>query len=213
MQQSPLIIPRADPPMDLWARGLRWLAAIRDASLRDARDGAGATSGPRAMPSAADQFESFYRQHERDIFGYIWRVTGDEQTANDLTQEVFYRAWRKFEKLRGYERPGAWLFHVATNLALNERRHQRVAGPAATLLGDERAPGDHATQLADRSALRAALEGLPAQQRTALILRELYGYTCDEIAGMLDISRAAAKMTLSRARERLRALYLKEDGE
>jgi RNA polymerase sigma-70 factor, ECF subfamily len=219
VRQSPFIIPRAAPPLGPWARGLRWLAAIRDAASRDARDGDrdgdrdGVTSGPHGAPSALDQFEAFYHQRERDIFGYLWRVTGDEQTANDLTQEVFFRAWRQFEKLRGYERPDAWLFHVATNLALNERRHQRVAGPATPLLGDERAPGDHAAQLALRAALRAALESLPARQRAALILRELYGYTCDEIAAMLDVSRAAAKMTLSRARERLRALYLKEDGE
>ena len=214
MRQS-LFIPWAAPHPTLWERGLRWLAAFRGASLTDGRDSGrdGATSGPRAIPSAADHFEAFYRQHERDIFGYLWRVTSDEQTANDLTQEVFLRAWRQFEKLRGYERPQAWLFHVATNLALNERRHQRVAGPAIALLGDERVASDHVAQLADRAALRAALEGLPARQRAALILRELYGYSCDEIASMLDISRAATKMTLSRARQRLRALYLKEDGE
>lgn len=207
------LIAWAAPPAARWARVLHWLAAIRDASITDGREGNGTAQGPRAIPSVADQFEAFYRQHERDIFGYLWRVTGDEQTANDLTQEVFLRAWRQFEKLRGYERPQAWLFHVATNLALNERRHQRVAGPATTLLGDERASGDHAAQLADRAALRAALEALPARQRAALILREIYGYSCDEIASMLDVSRAAAKMTLSRARERLRALYLKEDSE
>ncbi len=203
-------------PATPWERALRWLAAFRGAPPTDRyhhgeRDDA--TSGPKALPNAADLFESFYRQHERPIFGYLWRVTGDEQTANDLTQEVFLRAWRQFEKLRGYERPEAWLFHVATNLALNERRHQRVAGPATTLQGDERAVDDHATRLADRVALRAALKGLPARQRAALILRELYGYSCDEIAAMLEVSRAAAKMTLSRARERLRALYLKEDSE
>ena len=205
----------AAPPATLWERGLRWLATIRGTSRKDERDGEGhgAISGQRAIPEAVDPFEAFFRQHERDIFGYLWRVTGDEQTANDLTQEVFFRAWRQFEKLRGYERPDAWLFHVATNLALNERRHQRVAGPAAILQGQERAAGDHATQLANRAALRAALEGLPARQRAALILRELYGYTCDEIADMLDVSRAAAKMTLSRARGRLRALYLKEEAE
>ncbi len=209
------LIAWAAPPKTRWDRPLRWLAAFRGASLTEQRGGddAPAGNGPRPVPGVADQFETFFRQHERDIFGYLWRVTSDEQTANDLTQEVFLRAWRQFEKLRGYERPEAWLFHVATNLALNERRHQRVTGPATVLAGDERSAGDHATQLADRAALRAALEGLPARQRAALILREIHGYSCDEIASMLDVSRAAAKMTLSRARERLRALYLKEDGE
>src|SRR6185437_15441434 len=84
-------------------------------------------------------FEQFYQRHARDIFGYLWRVCGDEQTANDLTQEVFFRAWREFEKLQRYERPEAWLFRVATNLALNERRHQRIVGPVSALHGHERA--------------------------------------------------------------------------
>lgn len=160
-----------------------------------------------------ETFESFYHAHERAIFIYLWRVCGDEQTANDLTQEVFFRAWRQFDKLRGYERPEAWLFRVATNLALNERRHQRVAGPAVSLLGHERASSDHANQFAVRSALSSALEGLSAQQRAAFILRELYGHSLTEVASILGVSLAAAKMSLSRARERLRTLYLKEDAE
>lgn len=181
-----------------------------------------AGSPERERPAASDSaslsghtsdFEAFFHAHEHDIFGYLWRMSGNEQTANDLTQEVFFRAWRQFEKLRGYERPEAWLFRVATNLALNERRHQRIAGSATSLQGHERFTGDHVGQLTERAALRAALESLPANQRAAFILRELYGYTSEEIGAIIGISRAAAKMTLSRARERLRALYLKESAE
>lgn len=207
---------------DLWRRVSppRW-RLWRPLALRSARltgDDAQNSSPTRAddsatTTSAVGDFDAFYHRHERDIFGYLWRVTGDEQTANDLTQEVFFRAWRHFARLGGYERPQAWLFRVATNLALNERRHQRIAGPAAPLLGHERASGDHAAQLAERSALRDALDALPPRQRAAFILRELYGHSCDEIADLLGVSRAGAKMTLSRARSRLRALYLKEADE
>lgn len=196
----------------------RWLMALRSERITgtpepEAQRTAHDADAPLAPSGAAPSFEAFYQRHERAIFGYLWRVCGDEQTANDLTQEVFFRAWRTYDKLRGYERPEAWLFRVATNLALNERRHQRVAGPAASLHGHERASGDPAAQLAERAALRAALESLPARQRAAFILRELYGHSCDEVAETLGLTRAAAKMTLSRARERLRALYLKEDAE
>jgi RNA polymerase sigma-70 factor (ECF subfamily) len=173
----------------------------------------GADAATSGAAQSGETFESFYHSHERAIFTYLWRVSGDEQTANDLTQEVFFRAWRQFDKLRGYERPAAWLFRVATNLALNERRHQRIAGPVAPLGGDERATDDHATQFAERSALSGALEGLSAQQRAAFILREHYGHSLAEVASALGVSVAAAKMSLSRARERLRTLYLKEDAE
>jgi RNA polymerase sigma factor (sigma-70 family) len=201
-------LPRAMP----WERHARWLASSRVA-LTGPHDDAGARPGSRAAPGLADEFEAFYRQHERGVFGYLWRITSAEQTANDLTQEVFLRAWSQFSKVRSYERPDAWLFHIATNLALNELRHRRIAGPVLAPREDGRVTRDHAAGVAERTALRAALEGLPARQRAAIILREIYGYHCDEIAGMLGVSRVAAKMTLSRARERLRALYLKEEAE
>ncbi len=193
----------------------RWLLTLGAERVPSAPEPTRAMQSDAATPSAnaVDDFEGFYQRHEGAIFGYLWRICGDEQAANDLTQEVFFRAWKQFEKLRGYERPDAWLFRVATNLALNERRRQRTAGPTLTLVGSERAGGDHAAQLAERAALRAALERLPAKQRAAFILRESYGHSCEEIATILGLSLAAAKMTLSRARQQLRALYLKESAE
>jgi hypothetical protein len=47
-----------------------------------------------------DAFEAFFGRHERDIFGYPWRLTGDEQSARDLTQETFLRAWQRFDSSR-----------------------------------------------------------------------------------------------------------------
>jgi RNA polymerase sigma-70 factor (ECF subfamily) len=201
-----------EPARPLWTRFIGWLATSR-ALPNGTQDSASQRSGLRALPSAADEFEAFYHEHERNVCGYLWRITGDEQVANDLTQEVFVRAWSQFAILRGYDKPDAWLFHVATNLALNERRRQRVAGPVLTPREDGRAVSDHAPQVAEGAAILAALDGLQSRQRAAIILRELYGYSCDEIAAILDVTRAAAKMTLSRARAQLRALYLKEDAE
>src|SRR5579872_4871505 len=67
------------------------------------------------------RFENFFHDFEQPIFGYLWRMIGDEQTASDLLQETFVRAWQHFSQISGYDRPGAWLFRVATNLALNYR--------------------------------------------------------------------------------------------
>ncbi|MGH2502838.1 MAG: RNA polymerase sigma factor [Ktedonobacterales bacterium] len=70
-------------------------------------------------------FDAFIREHQRAILNYLWRMTGDEQSAYDLTQEVFVRSWRHFDKLRGYSSPRAWLFRVATNLAISSIRARR----------------------------------------------------------------------------------------
>ncbi len=171
------------------------------------------TVGRGASPDAA--YEAFIREHQRAILNYLWRMTGDEQNAYDLTQEVFVRAWRHFGKLRAYERPRAWLYRVATNLALTSLagRKTPLISIDALDFGQEPATSDPAWRVAERDLVRVALDGLSPQRRAALTLREVFGLSCVEVARALDISEAGARMTLSRAREQFRALYLREGGD
>lgn len=158
-----------------------------------------------------DAFEAFFRLHEREIFGYLWRVTGDEQASYDLAQETFVRAWQRFEQVRRYEQPRSWLFRVATNLASNHRRGRSVRDAAASRLQSGYAlSGDPSASIAESEAVQAALDVLPVRQRAALVLRVVYGLPLDELARALGSSENAAKMTLSRARERFRAHYMQE---
>lgn len=170
----------------------------------------------QATTAAESDFEQFIQRHERDVFGYLWRMTGDEQAAYDLSQEAFLRAWRHFASVAAYDQPRAWLFRVATRLALNYRRDRRpdtyALEPGEIDARPVAAP-DPAVRAAERDAIEAALLALPKRQRAALILRDVYGYHADEIANMLQVSRAAAKMTVSRAREQFRAAYLGEEAE
>jgi RNA polymerase sigma-70 factor (ECF subfamily) len=164
---------------------------------------------------AFPDFEAFFRAHQRDISGYLWRMTGDEQAAYDLSQETFVRAWQHFDRIASYERPGAWLFRVATNLALTHLR--RAAAPLGAAQpfasGLDPSVSDPSWRLAESDAVRATLLALPPQQRAALALREVYGFSCAEVAEALGVSLAAAKMTLSRGREAFRARYTQEEEQ
>ncbi len=164
---------------------------------------------------APPAFEAFFRRHEREIFGYLWRMTGDEQAAYDLSQETFVRAWQHFDRIAGYDRPGAWLFRVATNLALTHQR--RAAAPVGAAqsfsTGIDPASSDPAWRLAESDDVRATLLALPPQQRAALALREVYGFSCAEVAETLGMTLAAAKMTLSRARDAFRARYTRQEEQ
>ncbi|HEX8032230.1 MAG TPA: sigma factor-like helix-turn-helix DNA-binding protein, partial [Ktedonobacterales bacterium] len=112
-----------------------------------------------------------------------------------------------------YEQPRAWLFRVATNLASNHRRNRSVRDAATTRLSTGvYVAGDPATDIVESDAVRAALDAIPVKQRGALILRIVYGLSFSELARALNSSEAAAKMTLSRARERFRALYTHEEA-
>jgi RNA polymerase sigma-70 factor (ECF subfamily) len=142
-------------------------------------------------------------------------MTGDEQAAYDLSQETFVRAWQHFDRIASYDRPGAWLFRVATNLALTHQR--RAAAPVGAAqsfsTGIDPSISDPSWRLAESDDVRATLLALPPQQRAALALREVYGFSCAEVAETLGITLAAAKMTLSRARDAFRARYTRQEEQ
>ena len=171
-------------------------------------------STPLSPLERVASYEAFFQRHERDIFSYLWRVTGDEQTAYDLRQETFLRAWNHYDQLLDYTQPAAWLFRVATNLAINHlRRRKAPVGAAAPLdlVGD---PGmsDPSWRLVESDLVRQTLLALPPRQRAALVLREVYGLSCEEIARSLGVTPAAIRMTLWRGREQFRTLYTTANG-
>jgi RNA polymerase sigma-70 factor (ECF subfamily) len=158
-------------------------------------------------------FDEFFHSYEGELYGYLWRMTGDEQAASDLCQETFLRVWQHFARVSTYERPAAWLFRVATNLALNHIR-LRAAHPSAASLEDvENSSGDLATEIVEGDAVRRALMRLNPRQRAALVLREIYGLSCQEIAHILGTSSGAVKLLLWRSRDAFRERYRHEGGE
>lgn len=161
-------------------------------------------------------FEQMIVDHEREVFGYLWRMTGNEQTAHDLCQETFLRLWRHFDKVATYDQPRIWLFRVATHIAMNYRRDQRLR-PLPLELREaahvQATAFDPPSYVAERDVIEKVLLVLPKRQRAALLLRDVYGCSSDEIAHALSVSRAAAKMAIYRAREQFRAQYLREGEE
>jgi RNA polymerase sigma-70 factor (ECF subfamily) len=200
---------------------VRWL--MRDSDLRR-QVSPSMWNDERALPGGAEraaaskegEFEPFMRCFERQILNYLWRMTGEEQTAYDLTQEAFLRAWRHFDAVRQYERPQAWLYRVATNLALrhiSRRSRQPIATSEIGSVGHD-IPGasDPARQVVESEHVRQALLQLPHKRRAALVLREVYGLQTAEVGKALNMTETAVRMTISRAREQFRALYLAEGG-
>lgn len=175
----------------------------------------GREDAERQSPSEIAAFEALVRGRERDVFGYLWRLTGDEQVAYDLCQETFLRAWQHFARIRRYEQPGGWLFRVATNLALNHlQRRSLVVRPVTALPeGEATVSPDVAGDVAQRDVIHRTLLRLQPRQRAAIVLREVYGMTSEEVAHTLNITHAAAKMTLSRARGEFRRHYAYEVGD
>ncbi|HEV2460622.1 MAG TPA: RNA polymerase sigma factor [Ktedonobacterales bacterium] len=209
-------------PSGWLAAPAHWLARLSDRRLhlpttpqRD--EGLPPADTAQARASEAGEFERFVRRFERQILNYLWRMTGEEQSAYDLTQEVFFRAWQRFATISRYEQPRTWLFRVATNLARthNTSRNRRAAplSDLSLLTGDD-APGasDPARRFAQSDLVRQVLLQLPPKGRAALVLREVDGLSTAEVGDALGMSETAVRMAISRARKQFRALYLCEKG-
>lgn len=167
-------------------------------------------------------FEEAYLAHRAAIYGHVRRMVLDEVDAEDLTVTVFEKALRAWERRppEGELRP--WLFRIATNACLDElRKRQRIQWRPWDVFISLFHPSQVAPDDPEREVLRhekadlmhSALARLSPRDRAALVMRECYGLSNDEVGHALGTTRDGAKMTLFRARERLRSIYLQMGGE
>lgn len=159
----------------------------------------------RAANGDHEAFERLYRGHVGKVYALARRMV-DDQVADDLTQEVFIRAWEKLETFRGDARFGTWLHRLAVNHILSRRQtlrrreSRRVEGEA--ILGRMAAPRRRSSGAA--MDLEAAIKGLPDGAKQVFVLFDVEGYGHDEIADMVGISVGTSKSQLHRARMLLR---------
>ncbi len=170
-------------------------------------------TGNLSTQTRIDRFEALFRRYEEAISGYLWRLTGNEEVAYDLCQETFLQAWQHFDALNAHPYPNRWLFRVATRLGQHHLRHQRAVGIALPLDEQTAKPGDLATQVVERDEVHHILLLLPPEQRVLLLLRGVYGFSCDEAARILGISPDAAKKRLYRARVAFQRHVAQKGGE
>ena len=167
----------------------------------------------------AQQFELFMRNYQNMVFSTAMRLLAKQPDAEDVTQEVFLRAYERFDQLRDSPTAGGWLRTVARNLSLNHlSRYRSRWSFFSELFGNGRDDADeHEVDFAadenapetlggaDRRALvEQALQKLPAAQRVPLVLFHFEELTYEEIATKLGVSLGKVKTDIFRGREQLR---------
>jgi RNA polymerase sigma-70 factor (ECF subfamily) len=156
--------------------------------------------------------------HERMVYTLALHLLGDRDEALDLSQEVFLRVFRTIHSFRGQSALKTWIYRIVVNQARNRQRFWRRRRRADQVSldqhvaehGDLRQPGDGRSparafvrkELA--SKLWSALNALPFDQRTVVVLREIDGLSYDEIAFSLGVAVGTVKSRLTRARQVLR---------
>lgn len=145
-------------------------------------------------------FEELYRKYSQAVFCFALRLCGDRSRAEDVTSETFLRVWTASDRLR-IATVKAYLFAIARNLYLQELRDCREE-PLETAAEPETRAIDWETRDRAERVMRA-LQQLPEVDRTALLLRADGELSYDEIAQVLEISSATARVKVHRARMRL----------
>jgi len=164
-------------------------------------------SDPVRLAQQGDQaaFGQLYRLHAGRVYALCLRMAGDAVEARRLTQDVFVRAWERLGLFRGESAFSSWLYRLAVNVVLADRRAagrrlRRVAlgGDAAP---DAAAPGGWSEERLD---LERAIAQLPPGARAVFVLHDIEGYAHEEIAAMTGIAAGTSKAQLHRARRLLR---------
>lgn len=153
---------------------------------------------------ASADFAEAYRGLFLPAMRLAYRVTGDRSLAEDVAAEALARAYSRWSSVSRMDSPQAWVLRVATNLALDCVRRQRVVAEKLPALGVPVLGADHADQVAARLALVAALGALPRRQRESIALYYLGGLTEDEVSRSLDITPSSVRTHLQRGLATLR---------
>jgi len=160
----------------------------------------------RARSGDERAFRALYDTNVDRIYRLMYRMAGEDDLAQDFTQEAFLRAYQRLDQFRGDAAFSTWLHSIAVSVALNglrrvdrHRKRERALEDAA-----HAAPSKSGTEPGVRERIQQAVDALPEIYRTVFLMHDLEGYSHGDIAETLGVAEGTSKARLSRARGKLR---------
>jgi RNA polymerase sigma-70 factor (ECF subfamily) len=154
-------------------------------------------------------FEELVERTSRQVYTLAYRLVGDRHEAEDVAQEAYLRAYRSLRGFRGDARFETWLYRIVANAAMTQLRRRGRFGDLLQDHDDVATLQPAARQTEDtveEDEVKRALQALPLGQRTAVVLKDIYGFSCQEIADQVGATEGAVKVRLHRARKHLKEL-------
>jgi RNA polymerase sigma-70 factor (ECF subfamily) len=174
----------------------------------------------RAKAGERVAFARLVDEYQDKIHGYVYRMLGDAEEAEDVAQETFLRAFQSLPSFRGAASFHTWLYRIASNLSIDVARRNRRQKDGAFSLDEpmESSDGDYDREIADEGAgpeqltarrevqelVRRAIGDLPEKLRTVVVLYELQGESYEDIAEILGCPLGTVKSRLFNARAELK---------
>lgn len=159
-------------------------------------------------------FERFVEHFRSKIFHYSWMMCGRPDDAEEVAQETLLKVFQNFEQLREPERVRAWIFRIAKNACLMQRRKSVFAPdhelsvedlpPSSEAADSTRLPDDQLLRAEERAVLDRVITELPPPYRSVVLLRDIEEFSTEETAQILDLTADAVKTRLHRARQAMR---------
>lgn len=174
------------------------------------------TAVARARAGDADAFRVLVERHSRPLFRLAYRMTGNEQDAEDVVQESLMRAYRQLKNFDSRASFGTWLYRIAVNCSLDlvrarKRRSERTAvpdpemdDPMQSLAAGDPSPDRIAMSTQARQRIAEAMGELSIAERTAFVLRHYEGMGIEDVSRVLGCQPGAAKHSVFRAVQKLR---------
>ena len=158
-------------------------------------------------------FEQLVYRYQERLVHSLEHATGSREDALEIAQQAFVRAWQKLSTFRAEAQFYSWLYRIARNIAVSRLRQNRIQTSSLDSLTDASGmepvadPDDAPTapmEKAERiSAVRAALQQIPEEFRQALVLKEIDGFSYEEISQVMDITMGTVRSRIFRARHEL----------
>ena len=148
-------------------------------------------------------FEELVLRHQKNVLNLVYRYLGDAVQAEDVSQEAFLRVYRARSSYSPTAKFSTWLYRITVNLCLNQIRSRRTTGALPEIASGE-APGADLDRVELQKAVKDAVDGLPENQRMAVLLARFEELSYEEICKVMDLSLEAVKSLLHRAKETLK---------
>jgi RNA polymerase sigma-70 factor (ECF subfamily) len=159
----------------------------------------------RARNGDEEAFVLIYERFSPQLYRYVYRLVGNQELADDITQETFLKAFQGIRTIARDSNVSAWLYRIASNACFDILRRRKLITWMPILEENERSgeftSEDFAPQVVESQIVRRTLQEMPPALAVCLVLRSVEGFSCEEIAEILKIPKGTVFSRLARARE------------